>query len=315
MKMASVNQDFLEADQFSRPSRRIQDNLTIALFLLPAFAFFLVFLVYPILQSVYFSLFNWKGFGPAVNFIGLENYSRILNDHVFMIALRNGVLIVVLSLALQLPLSMALALMVGRNLPGRVFFRTVFFLPYVFSEVITGIIWYSMYRPDAQTGFFNALLTLIPGVQAQAFLGNPDTVLACIFVALTWKYFGFHMLLYMAGVQNISQEIEEAARIDGANGAQTLFYITLPLLASTIRTSVYLSVLGSLQQFGLVWIMTQGGPVSASETMATYLYRFAFVRFALGYGSAIAIVMLLICLAFSLVYQRLVQQPKYLGAF
>ena len=315
MKVASTNQDVLELEQLPQRSRRVQDNLTIGVFLLPAFAFFLIFLVYPILQSVYYSLFNWKGFGPAVNFIGLDNFSRILSDQVFMIALRNGVLIVVLSLALQLPLSMALALMVGRDLPGRVFFRTVFFLPYVFSEVITGIIWYSLYRPDPQTGFFNALLTLIPGVQALPFLGNPDTVLACIFVALTWKYFGFHMLLYMAGVQNIPQEIEEAARMDGANGSQTLFYITLPLLASTIRTSVYLSVLGSLQQFGLVWIMSQGGPVNASEMMATYLYRFAFVRFALGYGSAIAIVMLLICLAFSLVYQRLAGQPKYLGGF
>jgi raffinose/stachyose/melibiose transport system permease protein len=136
----------------------------------------------------------------------------------------------------------------------------------------------------------------------------------CLFVVLTWKYFGFHMLLYMAGLQNIPPEIEEAARIDGANRRQLITHITVPLLGSTIRTSVYLSVLGSLQQFVLVWVMTKGGPVNASEVMATYMYRFGFVRFLLGYGSAVAIVMLLISLAFSLAYLRLVRQPDYLGS-
>jgi raffinose/stachyose/melibiose transport system permease protein len=223
-------------------------------------------------------------------------------------------LIVTLSLIFQLPLALALALMVGRDLPGRAFFRTIFFMPYVFSEVITAIAWLFLFNPDPQRGFINALLILIPGAKAQPWLGNPDTVLACIFVVLTWKYFGFHMLLYMTGLQNIPAEIEEAARIDGANRRQLLTYITLPLLGSTMRTSVYLSVLGSLQQFILVWIMTKGGPVNASEVMATYMYRFGFVRFWLGYGSAVAIVMFLICLIFSLAYQRLTPQQDYLGS-
>jgi raffinose/stachyose/melibiose transport system permease protein len=225
----------------------------------------------------------------------------------------NGLLIVILSLTIQLPLSLALALMVGRDLPGRAFFRTIFFMPYVLSEVITGIMWLSLYDPNPSRGLINALLTLIPGVKAQPWLGDPDTVLLCLFVVLTWKYFGFHMLLYLAGLQNIPAEIEEAALIDGANKRQMITYITIPLLGSTIRTSVYLSVLGSLQQFALVWIMTKGGPVNASEVMSTYMYRFGFVRFELGYGSAVAIVMLLISLAFSLTYLRLVRQPDYLG--
>ena len=121
------------------------------------------------------------------------------------------------------------------------------------------------------------------------------------------------MLLFMAGLQNIPAEVEEAARMDGANGRQMLTHVTVPLLAGTIRTSIYLSVVGSLQQFILVWVMTKGGPVNASEVMATYMYRFGFVRFWLGYGCAVAIVMFLICLAFSLAYQRLARQPDYLG--
>ena len=138
--------------------------------------------------------------------------------------------------------------------------------------------------------------------------------MACVFVVLTWKYFGLHMLLYMAGLQPIPWEIEEAALIDGANTWQMIRNIIIPwLLGGTIRTTIYLSVLGSLTQFNLVWIMTKGGPVNASEVMATYMYRFGFVRFQLGYGSAVALVMLLICLAFSIAYLRLPRQPDYLG--
>jgi len=292
--------------------RRFQDNLIIFLFLLPAIVLFLVFVVYPIFQSIYYSLFNWKGFGPAVDFVGLENFKNILSDKVFLKALKNGLLIIALSLAFQLPLSLGLAVLVGRDLPGRVFFRTVFFMPYVLSEVITALMWLFLYNPDPERGFLNAILVLLPGGEAQAWLANTDIVMLAVFAAITWKYFGFHMLLYLTGLQNIPQEIEEAARMDGANSFQNFFYITLPLLSSTIRTSVYLSVLGSIQQFILVWIMTKGGPVNASETLATYMYRFGFVRFQLGYGSAVAIYMFVLCLTFSLIYQRLTRQPDYL---
>ncbi|HZM23568.1 MAG TPA: sugar ABC transporter permease [Anaerolineales bacterium] len=291
--------------------RRFQDTLTIFLFLLPALVLFLLFVIYPIFQSIYYSMFNWKGFGPADDFVGLDNFKNILSDKVFMIALRNALLLIVFSLLLQLPLSLLLAVMVGRDLPGRVFFRTIFFMPYVISEVITAIMWLFLLNPNPDRGFVNAVLVLIGG-EAQPWLGDTTLVLPALFIALSWKYFGFHMLLYMAGLQNIPQEIEEAGRIDGANSLQNFFYITLPLLGSTIRTSIYLSVLGSIQQFILVWIMSKGGPVNASETLATYMIRFGFVRFQLGYASAVAIYMFVLCLTFSLIYQRLARQTDYL---
>lgn len=294
--------------------RRSQDKLVIFLFLLPAIVLFLLFVVYPIIQSIYYSFFNWKGFGPAVDYVGIENFKKILSDKVFIIALRNGFLIIALSLFAQLPLSLALAVMVGRDLPGRVFFRTIFFLPYVLSEVIAALMWLFILNPDPDRGFINAVIEFLGG-KSQAWLGNTDLVLLAIFAALTWKYFGYHMLLFMTGVQNIPTEIEEAARIDGANSFQNFFYITLPLLESTIRTSVYLSVLGSIQQFIMVWIMTKGGPVNASETMATYMYRFGFVRFQLGYGSAVAIYMFILCLIFSLIYQYLTRRPDHLTGY
>lgn len=294
-------------------NRQTKDRITIVVFLLPSLILFGVFVIYPIFRSAYFSLFNWNGLGPATDFVGLENFTRILSDKIFLKAVVNNLLIAALSLAVQLPLSLAIAIMVGRNFPGRGFFRTIFFLPYVLSEVITAIIWLGLFNPNPDRGFINALLVLLPGVDAIPFIGDPNLVLFSIFIVLTWKYFGFHMLLYMAGLQNIPHEIEEAALIDGANRWQMIWNITLPLLGSTIRTSAYLSVLGSLQQFTLIWVMTKGGPVNASEVMATYMYRYGFVRFWLGYGSAVAIVMLLIALIFSLIYRHLLQREDYLA--
>jgi raffinose/stachyose/melibiose transport system permease protein len=312
MQSMPANPDILKAKSGTRNPRRLQDNLTIALFLLPALVLFLLFVIFPIFQSIYYSFFNWKGFGPAVDFVGFKNFVRIMTDKVFLHAIKNGLLIIAFSLVLQLPMALAMAILVGRDLPGRTFFRIIFFMPYVVSEVITALMWLFILNPDPDRGFINAVLVLIPGVKSQAWLGNTDIAMFSIFVVLTWKYFGFYMLLYLAGLQNIPVEIEEAGRIDGANTFQNFFFITLPLLSSTIRTTVYLSVLGSVQQFILVWIMTKGGPVNATETMATYMYRFGFVRFQLGYGSAVAIYMFTLSLIFSLIYLRLTRRPDYL---
>ena len=155
-----------------RSPRRAQDYVTIVLFLLPAVILFVLFLIYPIFRSAYYSLFNWNGLGPATKFIGLNNFKQILTDQVFLKAIENCLIIVVLSLAVQLPLALMLAIMVGRDLPGRAFFRSIFFMPYVISEVITAIIWISMFSPDPENGFINALLILIPGCPCPEFPGG-----------------------------------------------------------------------------------------------------------------------------------------------
>jgi len=304
-------QSHTDSKSVSGIPRRFQDRLVIALFLLPAVALFLVFVIYPIFRSVYFSTFNWNGLGPATDYVGLGNYQKIFADKVFLKGITNVLLIIVLSLGVQLPLAMMLAVLVGRDLPGRNVFRTIFFLPYVLSEVNVAIMWTLLYNANPHRGFLNAILVAL-GAQPVAWMADMKVVMWAVFIALTWKYFGFHMLLYLTGLQNIPTEIEEAARIDGANSFQSFFRITLPLLGSTIRTSVYLSVLGSIQQFILVWVMTKGGPVNASETMATYMYRFGFVRYQLGYGYAVAIIMFIVCMIFSLLYQALTRKPDYL---
>ena len=276
---------------------------TIVGFLLPTALLYTSLVLLPVVQAVYYSFFRWNGLGPLQNFVGLANYSRILNDRVFVAALSHNLQLVALSLLLQLPLALGLALLVRRITRGRALFRTVFFLPFVLSEVVTGVIWNFIYRPDG--GLVDLVLQwFVPGLAATAWMANPNTVLYALFGVVTWKYFGYHMILYIAGLQNIPAELEEAAQIDGCGPLQTLRYITIPLLGSTIRLTIYLSVLGSLQIFDLVWVMTTGGPVNASDTMATYLYKFGFQRFQLGYGSAIAVILFLICFVFSIVYQR-----------
>jgi raffinose/stachyose/melibiose transport system permease protein len=303
--------DIMKSRRVSGAPRRLQDTVLIGLFLLPALILFLLFVIYPIFRSIYFSMFDWNGLGPAVDFVGLQNFQKILTDKVFLRAIWNVLLIIVFSVGLQLPLALALAVLVGRDLPGRGIFRTIFFMPYVLAEVNVAIMFMLLYNPDPERGLLNGLVVAL-GAKPVGWLSDPNIVLLSIFFALTWKFFGFHMLLYLAGLQNIPTELEEAARIDGANSFQNFFFITLPLLGSTIRTSVYLSVLGCIQQFILVWIMTKGGPVNASEMLATYMYRFGFVRFQLGYGSAVAIYMFILCLIFSLIYRRLTRQPDYL---
>lgn len=284
----------------------------IGLFLLPGAIVYTLFLIWPIIQAVYYSLWNWNGLGPVANFVGTGNYTRILNDAVFHQAIIHTLFIVTLSLTIQLPLALILAVMIGRKLPGRMFFRIIFFLPYVFSEVVTAIIFSFVYTPDG--GVANTILTtIIPGFQAQAWLGNRDIALLAIFAVITWKYFGLYMILYMAALQQVPPEIEEAARIDGAREFQVLRYVTFPSMGTTIRLTIYLSVVGSLNQFVLTWILTTGGPANATHILATYMYRFGPLAFKYGYGTAVAVIIFAASLVFSLLYQRFVMRQDYEG--
>lgn len=280
--------------------------LLIFFFLLPGFILLVAFLVIPIGQAAYYSVYNWNGLGPLDNFIGWDNYLRAFGQNVFRGAIQHSLLIMVMSLLIQLPLAMTLAIILVRGeLRFQKFFRTLFFLPYVFSEIIAAYIWLYVYNPRG--GLLNEFLSLFnPEIAGTAWLANLDTVLVAIFFVLTWKFFGFHMLLYMAGLQNISQEVEDSARVSGANEWQVLRFVTLPMMRSTISLSVFLSILGSFQQFVVVWILTEGGPAYRSELIVTYLYKFGIQRMQLGFGSALAIILFLMTLIFSIGYQRTV---------
>jgi len=284
--------------------------LTIAFFLLPGMGMFLFFVLVPIAQSAYYSLFKWNGFGPITSdmFQGLKNYQDLFSDRIFWMAVQHSIFLVSGSLIIQLPLALGLALLVGRGeLPGRRQLRIILFIPYVFSEVITALLWLYVLNPS---GLFNTLLATIPGYQNIGWLSNRDLVMFSIFLVLTWKYFGFHMILYMAGLQGISKDLEEAARIDGATEYQVLKFIIIPMLSPTIKLTIFLAVLGAFQQFVVVSVLTQGGPVNASELIATYLNKYGIKVLKLGYGSAIAVTLFVSMLAFSLTYQGLFMREE-----
>lgn len=285
---------------------------TVILFLVPSAILYFLFVLLPVVQAAYYSFFQWNGLGPIDNFIGLDNFRRAFVDQVFLRAVGNNLLIAGLSLLIQLPFALLLALLIGRHLPGRTIFRAIFFLPFVLSDVVAGVVWRFIYRADG--GLLNNLLTvLLPGFDGQTWLGDPNTVMGAIFLVITWKYFGLHLVLYIAGIQDIPEDIIDAARIDGSSAWQVMWHMIIPLLGSTLRLSVFLSVLGSLQFFDLIFVLSDGGPVHASETMATYLIKFGFERFSLGYGSAVGVAMFAICFVFSLTYQRLVMSRDLAG--
>lgn len=296
----------------SRVRRRWSQTVTVIAFLLPSLALFLLFVVVPVVQAAHYSLYKWNGLGGLDDYIGFNNYERLFHDPIFLQAVKNNILIAILSILIQLPAAIALALLINRRLPGRAFFRTVFFLPYVLAPVVTGLIWSFIYNPSSGliAGF---LRQFAPGVTAPAYLADQRTVLYAIFVTICWQYFGFHLVLYIAGLQNIPDELVEAAHVDGASAWQTVRHVTLPLLGPTIRLSVFLSILGSLQYFDLIYIMSGGGPVNASETMATYQIHYGLQSFKLGYGSAVGVVMFGLCAIFALLYQRIIMRQDLSG--
>ncbi|MFE2736290.1 carbohydrate ABC transporter permease [Streptomyces sp. NPDC059349] len=293
--------------------RRVRDWLTAFLFTVPGLILFLVFVAVPILYAGYVSLFNWGGFGSPSDFVGVDNFTRLFQDPVFLGDLWRGLLLVALSLGLQLPFALAMAVLLNQKLRGRAVYRMLFFAPYVLSEVITGVLFSMIFAPDS--GLADKVLGAVglDGVGGLWFAGQ-STVMATLFLVMTWKYFGFHMMLLLAGLQGIPAELTEAARIDGANAWQRFHNITLPLLGPTIRMSIFLSVIGAIQLFDLVWVVTQGGPDHHSETMAVTMFQFGFKRYQMGYASAISIVMFLISLVFALFYQRYVLRRDTEGA-
>ena len=286
--------------------------LTITLFLVPALALYLLFVIVPIIQAAHFSLYKWNGLTPLTTFVGLKNYEVALTTGGFVNALGNNGLIIVLSLAVQIPFSLALAVMLNRRFPGRAVFRLLFFLPYVLSEAVTGIVFRLLLQPHAFVD--SALQGMGLGFLVQDWLGDPEIVMYTLFVIISWKYFGFHMILMLAGLQGIPRELNEAALIDGADRRQAFRFVTLPLLGPTIRVSIFLSIIGALQLFDMVWVTTNGGPLQSSTTMSILMFKAGFKSQAMGYGSALAVLLFVVSLFVALAYQRFVLRRDTEGA-
>jgi raffinose/stachyose/melibiose transport system permease protein len=299
------------------PGRRstrsgMRQRLELTLLLGPAMILFVGFVLVPIAVAVYYSFYKWNGFGPLVNVVGLQNYRRALSDSVFQHAIEHNLIIAALSLLLQLPLSISLALLLNRKMRGRGFLRLVVFAPYVLSEAVTAVMWLMLLQPD---GFVDQMFKAVGlGSLIHTWLADTHIVLYTLFVVITWKYIGFGIVLLLAGLQGIPTELREAAALDGATPWQTTRQVILPLLGPTVRIWIFLSMIGSLQIFDIVWITTTGGPAGASTTMATYLIDRGFKSYQFGYGSAVAVILFVFCFVFALLYQRFALRRDTAGA-
>jgi raffinose/stachyose/melibiose transport system permease protein len=295
-----------------RSRRGLRKLAELTLLLGPSIVLFVGFVIVPMVFAAWYSLYNWNGFGPLSDFIGLQNYGGVITGPVFHQAILHNVIIAVLSVLIQLPISIGLAMLLNRRIRGRTFLRLAVFAPFVLSEATTAVMWYELLQPG---GPVDALLRNVGlGGLVHYWLASTTLVLYTVFVVATWKYIGFGIVLLLAGLQGIPAELREAAAIDGATPWQVTRRITLPLLGPTIRIWIFLSVIGSLQLFDLVWIMTQGGPANASTTILTYQYINAVERTQFGYGATVSVVLFIVSLIFALVYQRFALRRDTAGA-
>ncbi|OZB48131.1 MAG: sugar ABC transporter permease [Cellulomonas sp. 14-74-6] len=289
-------------------------RLEITLLSGPAILIFLTFVIVPVLMAAYYGFYKWKGFGRPTNFVGLHNYVVIFQDPTFHQALLHNGFIVVLSLVIQGPAAVALALLLNQKMRGRSIVRVLIFVPYVISEVIVGTGWSLMLQT---AGAVNDVLIKIGLIHHPIdWLSDPRLAIWSLMLIISWKYIGFAVILFLAGLQSIPEELFEAASIDGAGYWQTQRRITLPLLGPTIRIWAFLSIIGSLQLFDLVYIVW-GQYVSSTagtSTMATYMVTNGRNAGNYGYGNAVAVVLFVISLVIALIYQRFVLRRDTEGA-
>ncbi|WP_153009020.1 carbohydrate ABC transporter permease [Microbacterium testaceum] len=300
------------------PVRRRRENWRIrgelAILLGPALVVFVSFVILPVVLAAYYGFYKWSGFGTPTDFVGIRNYVTILTDPAFHEALGHNAFIVVGSLVLQGPLALGLALLLNRKMRAQSLIRVLIFVPYVISEVVVGLGWGLMLQ---SSGAMNGMLEKIGlGALRADWISDPALAIWTLLIIITWKYIGFAVILFLAGLQGIPEELSEAAAIDGASYWQIQRHIVLPLMGPTIRIWAFLSIIGSLQLFDLVWIIwgQYVASTAGTSTMATYMVANGRNAGSFGYGSAVAVVMFLVSLAVALVYQRFVLRRDTAGA-
>lgn len=296
-------------------SLRRNQRIFILSVIVPMLVFFFIFYIYPILVGFAGSLTNWRAFqDPAERvFIGLENYTKLFADPVFMASLVNTFkyALMYMPLSVIIALSIALAINASGALAG--FFRTVYFLPVVTSVIATALIWsVGFYQP--RYGLFNQVFALV-GLPQQAFLRSPDSALFSVVLYSVWKNVGYDIVIFMAGLSAIPPTFYEAAKVDGASRWRIFRHITLPLLQPTVVFIIITGIIGSLQVFGPIYVMTvasgadkPGGPLNSTIVVAVYQWQVAFNELRLGYGSAMGIVLFLIILGITLLQSRFLRR-------
>ena len=269
------------------------NKLVILSLVLPGLLLFVFAILAPICLSVYYGFTDYSGMGTA-DFIGFANYKKLLHDKAFAISLRNSLLLAIGFICIQHPLAMIVAAVLDKlGGKGENFFRCVYFIPNVISVAVIAYLWKFIYNPDF--GLLNNIIKAFGGKGDINWFGT-DTAIWSVLIVLIWHGFGWGMLIYYTGIKNIDPTLYEAAAIDGASQTQTFLRITLPLMKPVIQVNVTMAVISALKQMETVYLLTNGGPGNSTQFAANYLYQQAFKAFKYGYGNAIGVVFIIICL-------------------
>lgn len=290
------------------PLGRLFDTVEPYLFIAPALAFYSLFLALPILGVVLISLLEWSGISMRdIRFVGFANYQAMAADPVFWQALWHNVVFIGFGATAMDVFGLFLAVLLEQGLRGSNLFRGIFFIPTIMSLVVVGIVFVLILSPEL--GLVNPMLRRVGlGSLARAWLGDPATALPTVIAVDVWKNFGLAMFLFVAGLKGIPQEYYEAASIDGANGWRRFWDITLPALRPVTAAVITLTSINTLKLFDLVYVMTAGGPNHASQVLTTWMYAQGFMFNNMGYGSALAVVLLLITFVVTVVQFKLVSR-------
>lgn len=270
------------------------------LFILPNFIGFLMFMFIPIMASLGLSFTDYDIISK-MNFVGLRNYIRLFSDEKFIKAILHTIYFAVLTVPTGMALALLLAVLLNKPIRGIKIFRTFMFIPVVTSSVAVALVWGLLY--DDYSGLFNNILNSI-GLPPVGWLTDSKIAMVSIAIMSIWKGLGYNMTVFLAGLQGVPSEIYEAATIDGANSIHKFFKITIPLIGPTTYFVSIMSLIGSLQVFDQVWIMTKGGPIDSTSTIATYLYQNAFQYYKMGYASAAAYVLFIIIMIMTLIQSK-----------
>lgn len=282
--------------------KRTKYNLTTFTFLLPWIVVFAVFSVYPIVFSLTISFTDYTGLSPSFNFIGFDNFIKLLKDDVFLIALRNTSVFVVGTIPFTTTIALLLAVLINSKLVRfKGLFKAGFFLPAVMSMVVIATIWRYMYSAD---GIINVVLRTLGIQKTTGWLASPDTALLSIMIMNVWSAVGYYTIIFLAGIQSIPEQLYESASIDGASDGRKFFKITLPLIKPTLFFVIAINTIRSFQIFSEIFTMTGGEPLNSTQTIVHYLYIKGFRQFEMGYASAMAYVLVIIIMLVTLIQQR-----------
>jgi raffinose/stachyose/melibiose transport system permease protein len=274
------------------------------LFLAPSLLIYTVVVVYPMLYSAYLSLFQWDGISPTKTFVGLGNYVMLFTQNdVFWIALKNNAIWLVFALLLPTSIGLGLALLLNTKFRGSHIFRSIFYFPAVLSLAVVGLIWTWIYQPDL--GLLNQVLGSISLKSLQRnWLSDPLIAIYPVIIAATWNAVGLPMLLYLAGLQTIPEELHEAAKVEGAGPVKRFIYITFPLLRETTLIVLAITAINALKAYDIIYAMTNGGPANRTQLLSTWMYFLTYNYNQVGLGTAIAVVLFSLTLIFAIPYIR-----------